>query len=360
MYIESAFVTFLLVPGVLSGSTNCPSKCKCDQTSIVCTEKLLMAIPDFRKINFNPETVNLQNNDIEVINAYDFSYKRLEKVQYLELNDNSIFSIDGSSLMYLLNLEYLDLSGNVLESVPSNLIERNSKIKELVLAKNVFGSNTPELVSKSLLILDISSSKISTFSDKHLRGLPNLKVLYLHLNNLQYVDYNIFVNRNLELVDLTFNVWKCHCDTVRLWDYLTKSNLTQIKKPIECVHPDKHREAVYGLNGPIPDNNLCNPVVSTSHQSMVINKVEQSEKLEKQEHVEETHRIDSYAEVNNFASVMQMEILIVIGILSVLLVLSVISLVVVVTRSKKPKQTRNYKELKRNILVSKPNNCVSV
>jgi len=325
------------------GVPNCPAKCKCNVT-IKCTRRELTAVPDMKKITAGPTTVDLSENDIEEIKSVSFSMKKLETLQSLLLSDNSILSIETGSFSSLPNLQYLDLSNNLLRHFPSEGIKKNSKLTNVNLSGNLFVSKTPELISDSLKILDLSFSKVSTFTKNNLKGLPSLQTLYLNANSLKHVDYNIFVGVGLKHVNLAHNSWHCNCDTIKLFDYLVKAEMTQISidKPIQCMQRNKWYEDIYDSNGPIHYNKLCEKKlhrVSFTNSDAPIQNVHMTKEQN-----------DTSIVSDDFQTIVELEILIVAVIIVLLVVLALVSLTILLRRPKTPKN-HIYEEL-QNISIN--------
>ncbi|KAF5285346.1 hypothetical protein FQA39_LY04445 [Lamprigera yunnana] len=307
----------------------CPSKCTCNNTIIKCNDRQLKTIPDFDRLNFNPNTINLIGNKIEEVLSYHFYHDRLETLKYLQLNDNDIFDIQKSSFEKLQALEYLDISNNQLDELPSEIIQRNTKLLELNLSNNLFGVNTPIIVSQSLLVLDLSSCKLTSFTEDNLEGVPYLKSLYLHVNNFQHLDYRVFRKSNLQYLDISYNPWKCHCETVKLFEHLINYEIVTLTSTVQCLHPNKLFEDIYDKGGAV-STKFCHKRSAHSdnynlHKTTNVQKPEQAKEREK---IKTTHVVENSKE-NILGFIMHFEVLIVIGVVSVLIVVSLITLAVV-------------------------------
>lgn len=210
----------------------CPAKCSCNASSMTCNNKQLATAPNFKKLEFLPEHIELSNNDLTEITGNDFNFlnnPKLKLARELTLSNNSIIDVAEDAFMLLQKLTHLDLSGNFLEDLPEQIFATNLQMKHLKLSHNVFVDG-PKIVSDSIVTLDLSFNKISSFGEDSLGVMPNLTHLYLQSNNLKHLNYNIFVGRRIEFVELGDNLWKCNCKTVDMFAGLVQENLTQVRK----------------------------------------------------------------------------------------------------------------------------------
>lgn len=248
--------TGLLILAFLSialATTNagCPSKCTCSEAVVNCTSVFLEAVPNFESLDVAPTSIDLSVNEIINIESTDFSFDGSSKVQYLYLADNSILDVQESAFLEMSELQEIYLARNLLESVPPMLIEENRNLVLLDLSGNFFDMNSLELHSDSLEVLDLSSSKISSFTEDNIQYLPNLKVLNLRFNNLKFIEPSVFNKPNLLSVDVYYNVWECNQNTIDLFNFLVLRNLTEIKDPIKCITDDQNYKDIYTRNGPV-------------------------------------------------------------------------------------------------------------
>lgn len=249
-YLYVALSALLLISPVKAG---CPSTCTCSSDFINCSRASLEAVPYFESTDVHPGVIDLSENEIINIGSTDLSFDGSSSVQVVYLNDNSLLDVNEKAFLEMPDLQEVYLNRNLLEGVPDNLIDGNENLVLLDLSGNYFSENTPSLHSQSLEILDLSSSKISSFTEDNIKYLPNLKVLNLRFNNIRYIDSSIFQNRSLLGVDVYYNIWECSSKTIELFDFLVTKNLTEIKEPIRCAHDDGSYSDIYTKEGPVPE-----------------------------------------------------------------------------------------------------------
>lgn len=251
---KKLLILVCLTSTLLSVNAGCPSKCTCSDAVVNCTAVSLEAVPNLESLDVEPTSIDFSGNEIINIQSTDFSFDGSSKVQYLYLSDNSILDIHESAFLEMSELKEIYLARNLLESVPPMLIEENKNLVLLDLSGNFFDMNNLELHSDSLEVLDLSSTKISSFTEDNIKYLPNLKVLNLRFNNLKYIEPSVFNNPNLLSVDVYYNVWECNQNTIDLFNLLVSRNLTEIKDPIKCVTNDDKYKDIYTRNGPVLDS----------------------------------------------------------------------------------------------------------
>lgn len=249
-YLYVALSALLMFAPAKAG---CPSTCNCSNGFIDCSRSSLEAVPDFENTDVHPNVIDLSENEIINIGSTDLSFDESSNVLVVYLNDNSLLDINEKAFLEMPQLQEVYLNRNLLEGIPDNLIEGNDNLVLLDLSGNYFSENTPRLRSQSLEILDLSSSKMSSFTADNIKYLPNLKVLNLRYNNIKYIDLSVFQNRSLLGVDLYYNIWECSSRTIELFDFLVTKNLTEIKEPIKCAHEDGSYSNIYTKEGPVPE-----------------------------------------------------------------------------------------------------------
>lgn len=249
-YVYIALSLLLLSSRAKAG---CPSTCACTSDSINCSRASLDAVPYFESTDVHPTVIDLSENAIINIASTDLSFDGSGSVQVVYLNDNSLLDVNEKAFLEMPELQEVHLNRNLLGGVPDNLIDGNDKLVLLDLSENYFSETTPSLHSQSLEILDLSSSKIASFTEENIKYLPNLKVLNLSYNNIKHIDISVFQNRSLLGVDVYFNIWECSSKTVELFDFLVGKNLTEIKDPIKCAHEDGSYSNIYTREGPVSE-----------------------------------------------------------------------------------------------------------
>lgn len=223
----------------------------------------------------NLQLLNLQGNLIT--SAFlDGSYTAMTSLKHLDLSRNILHDLQASSLDAIRNgaLEILQLSSCSLYSMDEAVFARMWNLTSLSLAGNSDLDKTALIAAlqaftnrselayldlramrlttitrdmiahlSNLEVLDLSNNSIETVEPGTLSGLGKLHTLYLHVNNLAWLNessdlvslrrLNLSSNKlqhisispllNLEYLDLSFNElsslpdsWMCRSDTARL------------------------------------------------------------------------------------------------------------------------------------------------
>lgn len=139
--------------------------------------------------------LDLSNN---LFNGIPPQLEEFEYLQYLDLSENRIQRLKPNSLKGLITLGMLNLSKNNISSWaalnPRTLLEPAVSLRELSLAHNPITSFTTNdenllLVSNTLQLLDLSYCRIAKVSGAHvLQGMRELKHLILAGNQIRSIS----------------------------------------------------------------------------------------------------------------------------------------------------------------------------
>ncbi|XP_063054356.1 trophoblast glycoprotein b isoform X2 [Engraulis encrasicolus] len=261
-------VVFLSVVG-LSSASACPSKCVCQNTSVLCENMDLTAIP--QPLPEDIETLIVTGNNITRLTTDSFP-KRLAQLTEVHLTGNHIEEIESGVFYNVPNLSLLDLSDNRIRSVSGEAFAADNTLLSLNLSKSLYSySYTGELTrlfnnsTPKLSKLDLSNNKMVFLPDSMFTGLPDLAFLDLRNNSIVSVSSETFRNPLLGVLDLrdnalremsngtlfdfsanptltdiriTDNPWLCDCNIIDMQDWLRKSHQVLDKQSITCDGPD--------------------------------------------------------------------------------------------------------------------------
>lgn len=186
-----------------------------------------------------------QNAISEVKNG---SWRGLQSLQILDLNDNKItdlggsFSIDLDSLTHLYlahnvlhsvmrynfkhlhSLELLDLQGNFISKLEPGALRSLTQLRRLLLQNNQLQSLRGDdfSVLQKLEFLDLSRNQIQDLPSVLFTPLHSLTFLNLQHNNLRHLRFQTLSNLPAPgtLLLLSFNPWECDCDLQRVFGKL--------------------------------------------------------------------------------------------------------------------------------------------
>ncbi|XP_057672319.1 protein slit-like isoform X2 [Diorhabda carinulata] len=213
----------------------CPSMCNCTQETVFCISRNIEKIPNFDPLENNPVVIDLSGNKIALIGPDDLSFEKSMYVKELYLNYSEIIDIDNEAFDDLENLQELYLGDNLLRVIPDDFIQELTDMVLLDLSGNPFEGEMPVIKSESLELLALSNCQITKVSSEALKYLPNLRMLLLHENNIQYINPEVFEPLSEIFLKLSYNTWMCNCKTMELFDYLSQKNFIDTSEPYQCI-----------------------------------------------------------------------------------------------------------------------------
>ncbi|XP_069699364.1 leucine-rich repeat and transmembrane domain-containing protein 2-like isoform X2 [Periplaneta americana] len=249
MWTKGWFLALLVCPTLPTGTyfDSCPSSaCSCvaserdNDVIVTCSEQQLMHVPDI--VSSRPITsLDLSNNELTFLDNSSFS--QYDSIKYLDLSQNEIEIIDHGTFHSMVQLEELDLSLNDLLILHPEIFSHNPLLEAVILSGNphlYIPENSPFIVSSSILLLDVSSCKLTSLYPETFSLLPKLHILDLNSNNLRNFPLSILHNlTNVKVLDIGNNLWHCKCELVILLEWV--ANLERIEgrsmthRPVRCL-----------------------------------------------------------------------------------------------------------------------------
>ncbi|XP_076299339.1 uncharacterized protein LOC143218111 isoform X2 [Lasioglossum baleicum] len=159
----------------------------------------------------NVQALDLSDNVVSSLNAYELVNVGLANVRYLNLTKNSISEIDLFAFDGLVNLTVLDLTKNYLHSIPNDAFVQNKNLQIVYLSKNNFKAHVPKLRSSSITELSLDFCQISHFPSDTFIGLPRLRRLNLANNLMIQMSRSVVqMLTSLKKISLEGNPWSCN------------------------------------------------------------------------------------------------------------------------------------------------------
>ncbi|KAM5153001.1 uncharacterized protein ACMZJ9_011123 [Mantella aurantiaca] len=258
----------LPILSVISSLSLCPSLCICDSSSLFVncsgtnlsdilispplvvefldlSDCSLYALPLLRN-HWRLNAMLLAQNAISEVK--DGSWRGLQSLQILNLNENKIgnltvtfsvgldtlthlhlahnllHSVMKYSLQHLHSLELLDLQGNLISKLEPGALRSLTQLRRLQLQNNQLQSlrNDDFSVLQRLELLDLSENQIQDLPSGVFTPLHSLTFLNLQHNNLHHLRFQTLSSLPAPgtLLLLSFNPWECDCDLQRVFGKL--------------------------------------------------------------------------------------------------------------------------------------------
>lgn len=158
-------------------------------------ENSLTEIPDhsFRYCS-QLKNLKLQNNRLTVLS--DTAFTGLNNLNYLDLTSNNLTSIDKRTFKQMSNLMELKLSYNQIELIQFEAFNDLKNLRNLLFTNNKLTSSSIDAAVfeklNMLTTLDLSVNEISDLTSSMFRGLSNLMTLKLSGNAIKAIAPNTF------------------------------------------------------------------------------------------------------------------------------------------------------------------------
>ena len=185
--------------------TQCPDGCTYDDRSFKCnfTSNVLSSLPKkVRNLDFSSSIVSLT----------EFQRKYLPLLVHLNLSHSGLDRLSETETLAVSlgceNLQTLDLSFNKIRLLPSRAFQRMFRLRRLNLEGNPVQLIKDFAFSDLAFMrrLSIPSAYIERLSKYALHGFENLVFLNMSENKIFQMDDNVFMSTpNLELMDLSHN-----------------------------------------------------------------------------------------------------------------------------------------------------------
>uniref|UniRef100_A0A3Q2ZI23 Peroxidasin n=1 Tax=Kryptolebias marmoratus TaxID=37003 RepID=A0A3Q2ZI23_KRYMA len=172
----------------------CPSRCLCFRTTVRCMHLNLETVP-----TVSPQTTILDLRFNKIKDLQPGSFRRLQNLNTLLLNNNHIRRIPRAAFEDLENLKYLYLYKNEIQTIDRQAFKGLVSLEQLYLHFNNIESLEPE-------------------SFTH---LPKLERLFLHNNRITQLVPGTFSHlQSMKRLRLDSNALNCDCELLWLADLL--------------------------------------------------------------------------------------------------------------------------------------------
>uniref|UniRef100_A0A3B5KZ23 Slit homolog 2 (Drosophila) n=1 Tax=Xiphophorus couchianus TaxID=32473 RepID=A0A3B5KZ23_9TELE len=179
----------------------CPEKCRCEGTTVDCSNQKLTKIPDH--IPQYTTELRLNNNEFTVLEATGI-FKKLPQLRKINLSNNRISDIEEGTFEGALGVNELILTSNRLENIHHRMLKGLGGLRTLMLRSN----------------------KISCVSNSSFVGLSSVRLLSLYDNQITSMNPGAFDTlHSLSTLNLLANPFNCNCHLAWLGDWLRRKRI---------------------------------------------------------------------------------------------------------------------------------------
>ncbi|XP_061627170.1 slit homolog 2 protein isoform X8 [Phyllopteryx taeniolatus] len=179
----------------------CPEKCRCEGTTVDCSNQKLTKIPD--RIPQYAAELRLNNNEFTVLEATGI-FKKLPQLRKINLSNNRIADIEEGTFEGASGVNELILTSNRLENVHQRMLKGLSGLRTLMLRSN----------------------RISCVSNGSFVGLSSVRLLSLYDNQITSMNPGAFDTlHSLSTLNLLANPFDCNCHLAWLGDWLRRKRI---------------------------------------------------------------------------------------------------------------------------------------
>ncbi|MGH0167412.1 UNVERIFIED_CONTAM: hypothetical protein FKN15_052811, partial [Acipenser sinensis] len=179
----------------------CPEKCRCEGTTVDCSNQKLIKIPDH--IPQYTAELRLNNNEFTVLEATGI-FKKLPQLRKINLSNNKITDIEEGAFEGAAGVNELILTSNRLENVHFRMLKGLNGLRTLMLRSN----------------------RISCVGNDSFTGLSSVRLLSLYDNQITTMAPGAFDTlHSLSTLNLLANPFNCNCHLAWLGDWLRKKRI---------------------------------------------------------------------------------------------------------------------------------------
>uniref|UniRef100_H2LMF8 Slit homolog 2 (Drosophila) n=1 Tax=Oryzias latipes TaxID=8090 RepID=H2LMF8_ORYLA len=179
----------------------CPEKCRCEGTTVDCSNQKLTKIPDH--IPQYTAELRLNNNEFTVLEATGI-FKKLPHLRKINLSNNRITDIEEGTFEGASGVNELILTSNKLENIHHSMLKGLGGLRTLMLRSN----------------------RISCVSNSSFVGLSSVRLLSLYDNQVTSMTPGAFDTlHSLSTLNLLANPFNCNCHLAWLGDWLRRKRI---------------------------------------------------------------------------------------------------------------------------------------
>uniref|UniRef100_A0A452SCC2 Slit homolog 2 protein n=1 Tax=Ursus americanus TaxID=9643 RepID=A0A452SCC2_URSAM len=179
----------------------CPEKCRCEGTTVDCSNQKLTKIPDH--IPQYTAELRLNNNEFTVLEATGI-FKKLPQLRKINFSNNKITDIEEGAFEGASGVNEILLTSNRLENVQHKMFKGLESLKTLMLRSN----------------------RITCVGNDSFIGLSSVRLLSLYDNQITTIAPGAFDTlHSLSTLNLLANPFNCNCYLAWLGEWLRKKRI---------------------------------------------------------------------------------------------------------------------------------------
>lgn len=136
-------------------------------------------------------------------------FEGIEKLAFLDVDNNQIKTILPNTFEKLPNLESLRLTNNLIEKLEAGTFSNQKKLRRLSVNHNQLSNLEADVFAslEVLEVLDLSNNRLSRLNGNAFAGLSSLIRLFANTNQIERVEQKVFENMpKLQILELLDNV----------------------------------------------------------------------------------------------------------------------------------------------------------
>ncbi|MBN3306358.1 CHAD protein, partial [Amia calva] len=182
--------------------------------------------------------LQLDNNKIRELGGSTFTGTK--GLRWLHLSGNEISSIQTTALDEVENLAIFYLERNRLSTYPGAALSKLRVVEEFSLSNNpmkIIPDNAFRSFGKYVEKLHLDNMGLELFSDGAFNGVTALKSLHIENNKLKFLPPSLEFT-TIQNMTLANNSWMCTCQLAPLRKWMDSSRL---RPEATCVSPSSQR-----------------------------------------------------------------------------------------------------------------------
>lgn len=208
----------------------------------------------------NLEVLNLANNELGSIS--DNLFRRLIKLEELDLQGNGIATLPKGTFEGLIHLQMLNISENPITCLDIELFKTNLDLNTLEVRKTQISHLSAGLLAKLKRLRTLNAShnqRLSNIEDFKFSSSNHLQYIDLSFNNLSTLPIFISHLEMVEQLKLEGNQWQCDCKSGWFVQWLSnhahtidttlscdgEENLTNKLSLLDCEPPQAENNTLY-------------------------------------------------------------------------------------------------------------------